>query len=351
MILVWAIIIFLILLEIPFWRRTLGKRIRWLGPSCGKLNTPENGMIANREDDKEFSVTTFDCHDGYRMIGIEKLTCVFNENYLVWNSHPPVCELIKCVSLSDLPDGKVVVTGLTIGGKSQFSCNDDDHELIGEKELICEKYPDFKGLARWHKDIPVCKRKQCPELKLTSKLKASKRQRNTRDVVQFSCDPGFVLEGNNEVQCQEDKTWNNVLPVCKEMQCPKLENPANGIISNLDKAKFTINEILTVTCNSGFKMVGSNEIICKDSATWSVELPKCIFEEKDCAKIKSIENGKLTTESRKAVFTCNDGFTLRGAKELTCSADGKWSADSPKCVKKESEKKTSEKKTSEKKES
>lgn len=53
----------------------------------------------------------------------------------------------------------------------------------------------------------------CPEIhngrKITSKLLFE-----PRETITFECAPGYVLKGNNTIECQSDSTWDLPVPLC-----------------------------------------------------------------------------------------------------------------------------------------
>lgn len=40
-------------------------------------------------------------------------------------------------------------------------------------------------------------------------------QFNLNDIVKFACNPGYVLEGVAQSQCQANGQWNHPLPICR----------------------------------------------------------------------------------------------------------------------------------------
>lgn len=61
------------------------------------------------------------------------------------------------------------------------------------------------------------------------------------------------------------------------------------------------------------------------------------FADVDCGTLDepehgtiSLENGK-TTYASKAIYTCNENYTLVGNEVRMCESEGKWSNSKPKC--------------------
>ena len=57
----------------------------------------------------------------------------------------------------------------------------------------------------------------------------------------------------------------------------------------------------------------------------------------NCGNPGSPKNGNTKaahgyTYGMKVVFSCKDGFTLKGANSATCQENGKWSNSFPQCV-------------------
>lgn len=58
----------------------------------------------------------------------------------------------------------------------------------------------------------------------------------------------------------------------------------------------------------------------------------------DCGPLGSIEHGQLilvdnrTTYDAKAVYKCENNYTLVGKDVRTCGADGVWSGQQPQCL-------------------
>ncbi|XP_028343926.2 apolipoprotein R-like [Physeter macrocephalus] len=93
-------------------------------------------------------------------------------------------------------------------------------------------------------------------------------------VVQYKCDEGYVLVGEEKITCRNSH-WSSLVPQCKAL-CLKPEIK-DGTVS-LDKDQYVEPENVTVQCDSGYSVVGSPSIICSENGTWYPEVPKCEWE-------------------------------------------------------------------------
>uniref|UniRef100_A0A8C0CEB7 Sushi domain-containing protein n=1 Tax=Balaenoptera musculus TaxID=9771 RepID=A0A8C0CEB7_BALMU len=93
-------------------------------------------------------------------------------------------------------------------------------------------------------------------------------------VVQYKCDEGYVLVGEEKITCRNSH-WSSLVPQCKAL-CLKPEIK-DGTVS-LDQDQYVEPENVTVQCDSGYRVVGSPSIICSENRTWYPEVPKCEWE-------------------------------------------------------------------------
>ena len=92
------------------------------------------------------------------------------------------------------------------------------------------------------------------------------------------------------------------------------------------------------TCRNGFHLHGSRIRTCKAGSKWSGETPQC---KRVCPPVGKVFHGKVNPTSCTAhhqkvkttcSFSCETGFTLRGASLLTCAEEGFWTAEKPFCL-------------------
>ena len=114
------------------------------------------------------------------------------------------------------------------------------------------------------------------------------------DVVHYSCNEGYRLEGGPKSrQCNENGTWSQQKPVCKEINCifDKSQFP-NGHLSNLPlpirkvglKSYYKVGAQIHLFCDHpDAEMDGFSRLTCTSGGTWDYELPIC--HQLPCSKL------------------------------------------------------------------
>ena len=99
------------------------------------------------------------------------------------------------------------------------------------------------------------------------------------DVARYSCDDDYKLQGNEQRQCQSSGQWSGSVPICIKYDCGDLPSISNG---NKDISGTTVGSRATFSCNSGYRLEGSQTRICQASARWSGTQASCVGELKTC---------------------------------------------------------------------
>ena len=93
----------------------------------------------------------------------------------------------------------------------------------------------------------------------------------------YSCNDGYTLDGTKERVCQYNGSWNDTEPSCipeAEETCTLPNPPANGAFEKTTLPNYIV---IKYKCNSGFVLVGSSERSCSpQSLTWTGQEPKCV---------------------------------------------------------------------------
>lgn len=126
--------------------------------------------------------------------------------------------------------------------------------------------------------------------------------------VTYTCDPSpekgvnFILIGEKTIYCTSDSKksgiWSGPAPHCElstsAVQCLKPQIDRGQILSIL-KDKYSYNDTVTLSCESGFNLKGSKRIRCNAQGTWEPSVPVC--EKGECYQkmnhFKNLEEGPM----------------------------------------------------------
>ncbi|XP_010019535.1 PREDICTED: complement receptor type 1-like, partial [Nestor notabilis] len=151
------------------------------------------------------------CEAGFSLIGTATMYCT---QAGAWSHHPPLCQVVKCLRPPNITNGKLkgnISDTFSYGASVSYSCN-PGYSLIGNAFINCT----LKGT--WSQPPPQCKEIRCvfPELQGVKKAIRGNTYRSGTNIT-LECDDGYTLEGNNQIQCQEDFSWDPPVPACKLM--------------------------------------------------------------------------------------------------------------------------------------
>eukprot|EP00058_Branchiostoma_floridae_P004385 XP_002589873.1 hypothetical protein BRAFLDRAFT_235843 [Branchiostoma floridae] len=172
---------------------------------------------------------------------------------------------------------------------------------------------------------------------------------NYQDVMTFTCNLGYEIVGSSSVTCQADATWSNNVPTCTRVQCPALQSPTNGGSSGSNYYQ----DVMSFTCDSGYELDGSATITCEADRTWTDSAPSCPRKNQfirpalhfqacrtsilgvQCPLLAAPDNGGMSGENYyqdELTFWCDLGYELVGPSSMTCQADRTWSDNVPTCA-------------------
>uniref|UniRef100_A0A2K6FE01 CUB and Sushi multiple domains 1 n=1 Tax=Propithecus coquereli TaxID=379532 RepID=A0A2K6FE01_PROCO len=144
-----------------------------------------------------------------------------------------------------------------------------------------------------------------------------------RDTVVYQCNPGFRLVGTSVRICLQDHKWSGQTPVCVPITCGHPGNPAHGFTNG---SEFNLNDVVNFTCNTGYLLQGASRAQCRSNGQWSSPLPTCRVV--NCSDPGFVENairhGQQTLPESfeygmSVLYHCKKGFYLLGSSALTCT--------------------------------
>lgn len=195
------------------------------------------------------------CHNGNALIGASEITCLPSGN---WSAPLPVCESmyflinisrnlinqfylfkgVECGEISLPPNNgngsvpRVSILSREVGGRAAFSCI-TGFGLRGSTESVC------LPTGEWSTPFPTCagknkdslpSQKGSDSLIFSSKLEVTcdnpgapqngyaqgSPPYRASDVVQFNCNPEYMMQGQPIIACQDNGRWSGGLPKCEQ---------------------------------------------------------------------------------------------------------------------------------------
>uniref|UniRef100_A0A8D3E4V9 CUB and Sushi multiple domains 1 n=1 Tax=Scophthalmus maximus TaxID=52904 RepID=A0A8D3E4V9_SCOMX len=274
------------------------------------------------------SMLMLECSTGYYLgVGHRTLSCLANGTW-EGSDDPATCKIISCGELPSPPFGAKLGTLTTFGATAIFMCN-HGYTLVGSHVREC----GANGL--WSGAETRCLAGHCDSPDPIVNGHISGDGSSYRDTVVYQCMLGYRLIGTSVRICQQDHRWSGTTPVCVPITCGHPGNPING---RTNGSEFNLNDVVNFTCNRGYILSGNARAQCRLNGQWSSPLPVCKVV--NCSDPGHVENGVRQSGLRyPEVFSygvsvaihCKRGFYLLGSALLTCQHDGRWDRPIPRC--------------------
>ncbi|XP_062411510.1 complement factor H-like isoform X1 [Sardina pilchardus] len=288
------------------------------------------------------SVLPFTCRLGYVSAGRTMYSCSNAKWVRVRKGKcvPRPCELPE-----DIPNGKydlVDGTDLVFGATIKYTCDEGYQMMSRFHTRVCM-------VDGWSNSLPVCEAVACLSEDNPSLIVRGLPEDDTPITyghkLQFECaDSGMVIRGEQEVTCTSAGQWNHPFPRCEVVTC-ELERTyssvnVRGLPANGGPVKY--GTTLYFTCaQDGMTIKGTREVTCTSTGEWSAPFPKC--EVITCAReeihtnvhVRGLPTGNSpVVYGTKLDFRCtHSAMVLHGAREVTCLDNGRWSNMFPRCEK------------------
>uniref|UniRef100_A0A7N5JRY2 CUB and sushi domain-containing protein 3 n=1 Tax=Ailuropoda melanoleuca TaxID=9646 RepID=A0A7N5JRY2_AILME len=345
--------------------------------TCPSINsfTLEHGRwrIVNGSHYEYKTKVVFSCDPGYHGLGPASIECLPNGTWS-WRNERPYCQIISCGELPTPPNGNKIGTQTSYGSTAIFTLREclssglwsgsetkclAGHcgipELIVNGQVIGENYgyrdtvvyqcnPGFRLIGssvricqqdhNWSGQLPSCVPVSCGHPGSPIYGRTSGNGFNFNDVVTFSCNIGYVMQGPTKAQCQANRQWSHPPPVCKVVNCSDPGIPANSKReSKIEHGNFTYGTLVFYDCNPGYFLFGSSVLICQPNGQWDKPLPECIMI--DCGHPgvppNAVLSGEKYTFGSTVHYSCTGKRTLLGQSSRTCQLNGHWSGSQPHC--------------------
>ena len=304
-------------------------------PTCvSNIGCDKPPQIANSE--VEFNSTTpgslavYRCHFGYKMKGTKKSFCM--QDSLLWTA-PPQCLEVKCLNPPSITNGNVKFDEtLTIGSNATYTC-DEGFTLDGSPTIECNEY------GRWA-DPPQClPPPPCGNPPKIMFGEVSYDSDTVGSLATYKCFPGYGRNGPETIKCRSVGQWGSppeciLLPtigklvVMSDVNCGPAPEVAHS--SMRSSGATTIGSEVNYTCDEDYRLEGNKTVVCGQDGKWSA-LPHCVesIGGFSCGQPPIIEHAVVSYSGigygSRALYTCDDGYSLTGNDEIVCGKDGHWS--------------------------
>ncbi|NXC42029.1 LYAM3 protein, partial [Penelope pileata] len=253
--------------------------------TCPVLSAPEHGGLncSHLYGDFPFGSTcAFSCQPGFELMGSLSHECMATRT---WSGDTPHCKAVTCPVLSAPEHGEMNCSHLhgdfTFSSTCAFSCQ-PGFELMGSLSRECT------ATGTWTGDTTQCKGRAAGKgVTITCSLLRAPEHGGLNcfhlhgdftfgSTCAFSCQPGFVLIGQQNHECTATGTWTGDTPHCKAISCPVLEPPSQGHLNcSHPHGNFTFNSTCTFSCEDGFIQMGAEMLRCAATGNWTRQPPVC----------------------------------------------------------------------------
>ncbi|XP_012938062.1 sushi, von Willebrand factor type A, EGF and pentraxin domain-containing protein 1 [Aplysia californica] len=299
---------------------------RWSAeyPFCRIVQCPKLGELAfgtiNLDSNDFGSIATFTCDQGYELNGAENLECLSSG---AWSNALPLCQLIKCLTVPSVENGRLTNPQIDFfySDKAVYEC-DFGYRMTGSGTLGCLASGEFESPA------PECVRILC---KTPVEIDFGVYDMLSDLQVAYTCNEGFILNGQSVIDCELGGKWAAVAPTCIPVECPVPGAFINGrIVGDV----FSFGNYIMYECDPGYILKGYPVRVCQANRTWTEVEPKC--EPVSCGKpTEPFENGVILGDSYLfgdgIEYSCFPGFELKGEVLRLCGSDARWGGKVPSC--------------------
>ena len=287
---------------------------------CPPLSHPENGFY-DESSRQVFTKVKYGCEAGFNLSGPNETTCLSNGT---WSHSAPLCLPILCGNPAlTIQNGRMISTNFSYNSTIHYVCN-SGYEIPGRNTRRCAADKTWEG------DEPTCEPVWCP-LPVPGIYGMLKyHSYHFKSVANYSCVRGFELFGVKSRVCQANGTWSGETPECRRIMCPPPPSVTHGRINSDD---FSYNARVQYMCESGYLLHGNDKLKCGIDRRWRGELPSC--NRIECREPPAIMNGVIETPSviygESPSYRCDDGYALDAPIDLICSANGIFIGNNPQC--------------------
>ena len=232
-----------------------------VGVSCGPPGEVDHGETTGHHHYHD--TVSLTCDEGYELSGVDTITCQADKT---WDATLGSCSRISCPAPPDVSHSNHS-GGHLYGDKVTYTCHAGYGHARGDLERWC------LSNGTWNGSEPICLR-TCGQPDHTHHARVTVSDGCfVNDSAAYSCKPGYVYASGDFVRiCKESGDWSGFPLTCWRLSCG---DP--GHVSHASReGGVRFEDLMVFTCDEGYLTDGNNSIVCKASGQWSGQLPVCI---------------------------------------------------------------------------
>uniref|UniRef100_A0A8C7FXD6 Sushi, von Willebrand factor type A, EGF and pentraxin domain-containing protein 1 n=1 Tax=Oncorhynchus kisutch TaxID=8019 RepID=A0A8C7FXD6_ONCKI len=332
--------------------------------TCGPPRPLEHGLFQG-SDYHAGSTVVYQCNPGFYLLGDAKVLCT---NSGKWGGNPPAClDVDECALGSDCDehascqntdgsytctcihpytgDGKNCTVKCENPGAPEFGYRDGSNFLMGSEvvfsckegyELIGDPYDmRCQGSLKWSRAPPACQRVTCGDPPRVDNSDVTLKGTTYLSTVLYTCAEGYRLQGSEEVVCEASGEWSSPAPLCASIHCG--DPPALRDAATIGDDHALGNKVHYV-CKEGYTLIGPETRECLSTGQWSPTFAQCV--PRSCGPPPSIDHAIAHAGHQlfgdTANYFCTDGYTAGNNSKVVCNAQGVWAPpegqEDPHCI-------------------
>ncbi|XP_065118595.1 seizure 6-like protein [Paramisgurnus dabryanus] len=238
------------------------------------------------------------------------------------------------------------ILGQFVGGTSPFKMSSSTPDLTVTFHSDPAGLVFGKGEGFIINYIEVSRNDSCPDLpEIQNGWKTTSHAALVRGArITYQCDPGYDLVGSETLTCQVDLSWNTQPPFCEKIMYCTDPGHVEHSTRTLSDPKLLVGTTIQYSCIPGFVLQGGATLTCygrePGTPVWTSRLPHCVSEESvSCENPGLPDNGyqilskRLYLPGESLTFMCYQGYELIGEMAIKCILGNPsfWSGPLPLC--------------------
>ncbi|XP_072515373.1 seizure 6-like protein isoform X2 [Salminus brasiliensis] len=238
------------------------------------------------------------------------------------------------------------ILGQYVGGTSPFKLSSTTPDLTITFHSDPAGLVFGKGEGFIINYMEVSRNDSCPDLpEIQNGWKTTSHAALVRGArITYQCDPGYDLVGRETLTCQLDLSWSTQPPFCEKIMYCTDPGHVEHSVRTLSDPKLLVGTTIQYSCNPGFLLQGGATLTCygrePGTPVWTSRLPHCVSEESvSCENPGLPDNGyqilskRLYLPGESLTFMCYQGYELIGEIAIKCILGNPsfWSGPLPLC--------------------